>query len=108
MAPGIFSAGADLKERKEIPPEEVGPFVARARKFFREFQEVPVPTICALDGAALGGGLEWAISHDLRVAAGKIRLELRLLHSILYFKTENAYFFNFGTPQNWEVPISEN
>ena len=26
MAPGIFSAGADLKERKDIPPEEVGPF----------------------------------------------------------------------------------
>ena len=72
MAPGIFSAGADLKERKEIPPEEVGPFVARARRFFREFQEMPVPTICALDGAALGGGLEWAISHDLRVASGKI------------------------------------
>ena len=77
MAPGIFSAGADLKERKDIPPEEVGPFVARARRFFREFQEMPVPTICALDGFALGGGLEWAISHDLRVAAGKNRVDYR-------------------------------
>ena len=82
MAPGIFSAGADLKERKEIPPEEVGPFVARARKFFREFQEVPVPTICALDGAALGGGLEWAISHDLRVAAGKIQVAPSAFHNV--------------------------
>jgi len=68
-SPGIFCAGADLKERKDIPPEEVGPLVARARKFFREFQEMPIPTICALDGHALGGGIEWAMGHDLRTAA---------------------------------------
>jgi len=68
-SPGIFCAGADLKERREIPPEEVGPLVARARKFFREFQEMNVPTICALDGYALGGGLEWAMGHDLRTAS---------------------------------------
>lgn len=74
LAPGMFSAGADLKERKDIPPEEVGPFVARARRFFREFQEMPVPTICALDGFALGGGLEWAISHDLRVASDNAKM----------------------------------
>ena len=66
-SPGIFCAGADLKERKDIPPEEVGPLVARARKFFREFQEMPIPTICALDGHALGGGIEWAMGHDLRL-----------------------------------------
>ena len=36
--PGIFSAGADLKERRDIAPEDVGPMVARGRRFFREFQ----------------------------------------------------------------------
>ena len=57
-----------MKERREIPPEEVGPLVARGRKFMREFQEMPLPTIAALDGYALGGGLEWAMGHDLRYA----------------------------------------
>ena len=46
--PGIFCAGADLKERRYIPEEEVGAFVARGRKFFRDFQEMPIPTIAAL------------------------------------------------------------
>merc|ERR1711892_1314851 len=72
--PGIFSAGADLKERRTIAPEDVGPMVARGRRFFREFQEMPVPTIAALDGFALGGGLEWAISHDLRVASDTAKM----------------------------------
>ena len=74
MSPGIFSAGADLKERRDIAPEDVGPMVARGRKFFREFQEMPVPTIAALDGFALGGGLEWAISHDLRTASDNAKM----------------------------------
>jgi len=73
-SPGIFSAGADLKERRDIAPEDVGPMVARGRKFFREFQEMPCPTIAALDGFALGGGLEWAISHDLRVASDDAKM----------------------------------
>ncbi|CBY41821.1 unnamed protein product [Oikopleura dioica] len=73
-SPGIFCAGADLKERRYIPEEEVGAFVARGRKFFREFQEMPIPTIAALDGFALGGGLEWAMGHDLRTAADEAKM----------------------------------
>jgi methylglutaconyl-CoA hydratase len=73
-SPGIFCAGADLKERRYIPEEEVGVFVARGRKFFREFQEMPIPTIAALDGFALGGGLEWAMGHDLRTAADEAKM----------------------------------
>ena len=35
---------------------------------------MPVPTIAALDGHALGGGLEWAISHDLRTASDNAKM----------------------------------
>ena len=66
--PGIFCAGADLKERKVMKPEDVGPFVARARRIFAEFSSMPMPTIVALDGGAYGGGLEISLAADIRIA----------------------------------------
>ena len=66
--PGIFCAGADLKERVSIKPEEVGPLVARAKRIFGDFGSLPMPCIVALDGGAYGGGLEISLTADLRVA----------------------------------------
>ncbi|XP_067136472.1 methylglutaconyl-CoA hydratase, mitochondrial [Centruroides vittatus] len=74
--PGIFCAGADLKERAVMPQEEVGPFVAKLRKMVVEVQDLPMPTIAVLDGAALGGGLELALACDLRVAASSAKMGL--------------------------------
>ena len=66
--PGIFCAGADLKERKTMKEEEVGPLVARARRMFSDVATLPVPVITALDGGAFGGGLELALATDIRIA----------------------------------------
>ena len=68
VVPGIFCAGADLKERKTIPPEEVGPLVAKGKRIIGEFSSMPMPVIAALDGGAYGGGLEIALSSDIRIA----------------------------------------
>ena len=66
--PGIFCAGADLKERADIKPEDVGPFVAKAKRIFGEFGDLPMPCIVALDGGAYGGGLEMSLTADIRIA----------------------------------------
>uniref|UniRef100_A0AAY5K9I0 AU RNA binding protein/enoyl-CoA hydratase n=1 Tax=Esox lucius TaxID=8010 RepID=A0AAY5K9I0_ESOLU len=74
MVPGIFCAGADLKERAKMQQSEVGPFVSKARSLISEIGNLPMPTIAAIDGAALGGGLEMALSCDIRIACGTQRL----------------------------------
>ncbi|KAL8595172.1 hypothetical protein ACOMHN_013845 [Nucella lapillus] len=74
--PGVFCAGADLKERAEMTNEGVSNFVKKLRFSMSELAALPVPTIAAIDGAALGGGLEMALACDLRIAASSAKIGL--------------------------------
>ncbi|KAJ4848113.1 hypothetical protein Tsubulata_046070 [Turnera subulata] len=65
--PKVFCAGADLKERKTMSPHEVQSFVNSLRSTFSFIEALRVPTIAVIEGAALGGGLEMALSCDLRI-----------------------------------------
>ncbi|CAL8322199.1 unnamed protein product [Lota lota] len=76
LVPGIFCAGADLKERAKMHQSEVGPFVSKARALITELGNLPMPTIAAIDGAALGGGLEMALSCDIRVSSNNAKMGL--------------------------------
>ncbi|XP_034386149.1 enoyl-CoA hydratase domain-containing protein 2, mitochondrial [Cyclopterus lumpus] len=69
LVPGVFCAGADLKERAGMNPAESDLFVHGLRTLMTEIASLPMPTIAAMDGAALGGGLELAMACDLRTAA---------------------------------------
>ena len=65
----VFCAGADLKERATMSEAQIPEFVAKLRDSFQAVADIPVPVIAAIDGAALGGGLELALACDLRVAS---------------------------------------
>uniref|UniRef100_A0A0N5BID1 Methylglutaconyl-CoA hydratase, mitochondrial n=1 Tax=Strongyloides papillosus TaxID=174720 RepID=A0A0N5BID1_STREA len=74
--PGAFCTGADLKERKLMPQDEVPKFVDKLRQMTVKFSSLPIPVIAVLDGYALGGGLEVALSCDLRIAGENAKMGL--------------------------------
>lgn len=62
-AGGHFCAGADLSGVEDTE------FVARLNDLLRAIRDVALPTIAAVEGAALGAGTQLAVACDLRVAA---------------------------------------
>uniref|UniRef100_V5G732 Methylglutaconyl-CoA hydratase, mitochondrial n=1 Tax=Anoplophora glabripennis TaxID=217634 RepID=V5G732_ANOGL len=76
LAPGAFCAGADLKERADLTLKEVCNFVTNLRNFTKRIHDLPIPVIAALDGVALGGGLELALACDIRIAATNAKMGL--------------------------------
>lgn len=67
--PGGFVAGADINEFRSIrSPEQALPLVRRAQSILVDLESLPCPTVAAIDGFALGGGLELALACNYRVA----------------------------------------
>jgi methylglutaconyl-CoA hydratase len=71
-----FCAGADLKERRGMSEDQVRAQLDLYRSEFGAIDRCPKPVVAALHGLVLGGGLELALSCDLRVATEDAELGL--------------------------------
>jgi len=69
-----FCAGADLKERRTLPEAELRKWSLSIRAMTTHLAQLPVPVLAAVDGFALGGGLELALACDIRVAASNAKM----------------------------------
>ena len=72
----IFAAGADIKDMVGYGPDEVASDVGALEQACRDIEAIPKVTIAAINGVALGGGLEAALSCDFRFVAEDSRLGL--------------------------------
>ncbi len=69
-----FSAGADLNAFKGITPDGMRDWANRCHDIVRLLRGSPKPLLAAINGTAVGGGLEMTLHCDLRFAASDARL----------------------------------
>src|SRR6266851_4041684 len=78
--PGMFIAGADIKEfaGAKHDPALTRKAVQRGHDLIAAVEKLPFPTVAAIDGACMGGGLELALGFDYRLASTHPKTELGL------------------------------
>ena len=74
-----FIAGADIFDIQRLNnKEEIIPLIKSATVFFKKMKRKGVPLVCAINGPALGGGLEWCLWCDYRICTDNPKTKLGL------------------------------
>lgn len=66
--PDVFSAGADVTEMRDQDPAAIIGYYRGTGDFAERIADLPQPTLSAISGWCLGGGLELALATDFRIA----------------------------------------
>ena len=70
----VFAAGADVKEMSQMTGAEMAEIVADLQRAIGSISEIPKPTVAAISGYALGGGLEVVLGADRRIVGDNAKL----------------------------------
>lgn len=68
-----FVAGADIKEMETLTPSQAREMAINGQGIMSKLEELPFPVICAMNGFALGGGMELALACDFIIASNKAK-----------------------------------
>ncbi|MCF8303288.1 MAG: enoyl-CoA hydratase/isomerase family protein [Bacteroidales bacterium] len=68
-----FAAGADISEMVNMTQKQGETFSQKGQQVFNHFEKLETPVIAAINGFALGGGLELAMACDFRFASSKAK-----------------------------------
>lgn len=70
----VFAAGADIKEMAEMTYADMAPVAGDLQSALGSVADIPKPTVAAITGYALGGGLEIALGADRRIAGDNAKV----------------------------------
>jgi enoyl-CoA hydratase len=70
----VFIAGADIKEMADFTPDQARTYGELGQGILNDLAALPCITVAAIQGAALGGGLELALACDFRLAVKSAKL----------------------------------
>lgn len=78
--PGMFVAGADLKELSaaDLDADKTRQLLQRGLAVIAAFEQLPYPTVVLIDGACMGGGTELALGFDYRLAGSSPKVSIGL------------------------------
>ncbi len=75
----VFIVGADITEFTDLfalPEKDLIGWVEKANLVFNQVEDLPFPTVTAINGIALGGGFEMCLSTDYRVMSSRAKVGL--------------------------------
>ena len=70
----VFLAGADIRSMTDFTPDQAREYAELGQGVLNDLEALPCVTVAAINGAAMGGGLEFALACDFRIAVKHARL----------------------------------